>query len=695
VEFLPQTAWILESPVNKDLLFSVEKPKSFSERVAEGIDKLISLLAVFFACTFFIRLFELLHFNNNRTKIGEILLFLWNSVNYDAFVVLYIGIFCLIPYLLLHFISSKIARYFFALLLLITILIHIGLLQYFFQSLVPLGADFWGYTSEEIRHTVAASGGITTGMAVSFALFVLVYAAMIYATKKLRTNTFVRSGTVVGGILSLFLLPALTPRSDQFHTETEYYRNLNKLSYFSGKTYTHFFDRDSEKDYTADGTFFMNQPSAGDSLGTLLDPAPDSNYPFLRRADTTDVLGPYLNQGSAKPNIVFIVLESMGRAYSGPEAYLGSFTPFMDSLAQQSLYWSNFLSNGGRTFAVVPSLLGSLPFAEKGFLESGSNMPDHLSLIKILNHNGYTSSFYYGGDAKFDNMNIFLKKNGASIHDEKTFPSGYKRLPALRKGGFSWGYGDKELYSMYFDGRKESSTPRLDILLTIANHSPFLVHGQEAYLSKYRQHLKGLNVKDKEEYEKYKEMYACIMYTDDALRDFFREYSKLPSYRNTIFIITGDHRMPEIPLSTKIDRFHVPFLIYSPLLKRTARFEGVNSHFDVTPTLLGYLSKNYALSSPALVSWVGTTFDNSPSFASNKSIPLMRNKNELIDYLHKDYYIADGQLFKVYRNMYIEPAPDQAKTEDLLQRFGNFKSMNRRACKENKLIPDSLKRYGS
>jgi len=53
----------------------------------------------------------------------------------------------------------------------------------------------------------------------------------------------------------------------------------------------------------------------------------------------------------------------------GEGAEYGGFTPYLDSLTTKSLYWENFLSNTGRTFGVLPSLLGSLPFGKSGFME--------------------------------------------------------------------------------------------------------------------------------------------------------------------------------------------------------------------------------------------------------------------------------------------------------------------------------------
>jgi phosphoglycerol transferase MdoB-like AlkP superfamily enzyme len=82
----------------------------------------------------------------------------------------------------------------------------------------------------------------------------------------------------------------------------------------------------------------------------------------------------------------------------------------------------------------------------------------------------------------------------------------------------------------------------------------------EAYITE------ELNLPDSKlaEYRNYKNMYSSILYVDEAIEEFFQVYKKLPKYDNTIFIITGDHRLPEIPLATTIDRFHVPIMIFSP-----------------------------------------------------------------------------------------------------------------------------------
>jgi phosphoglycerol transferase MdoB-like AlkP superfamily enzyme len=174
------------------------------------------------------------------------------------------------------------------------------------------------------------------------------------------------------------------------------------------------------------------------------------------------------------------------------------------------------------------------------------------------------------------------------------------------------------------------------------------------------------------------------------LRFFFEQYEKLPAYRNTVFIITGDHRLPEIPMSTKIDRFHVPLIIFSPLLKRTAHIESISSQLDITPSLLAFLKVNYHINTPSVATWVGTGLDTDPSFRNIHKYPLKHTKTNLIDYISGMYFIDQDTLFSIGKYMDLEPVQDEGKKNELISEFNQYKSLNDRFTRELKLIPDNL-----
>ena len=148
--------------------------------------------------------------------------------------------------------------------------------------------------------------------------------------------------------------------------------------------------------------------------------------------------------------------------------------------------------------------------------------------------------------------------------------------------------------------------------------------------------------------------------------------------------------MSSPPISSQIDRFHVPLIIYSPMLKSPAKFSSVVSHLDFTPSVVAFLKKNYNMKFPAVVPWLGQGLDSMTSFRSTVSIPFIRTKNEIIDYIDQDYFIVRDQLFKVSENLQIDQITDENKLIEIQRKFEKFKTDNLRACLNKLLIPDSL-----
>jgi uncharacterized sulfatase len=69
----------------------------------------------------------------------------------------------------------------------------------------------------------------------------------------------------------------------------------------------------------------------------------------------------------------------------------------------------------------------------------------------------------------------------------------------------------------------------------------------------------------------------------------------------------------------------------------------------------------------------------------------MRNKNEILDFLNADDFIANNILYRLSPDMNIEPINDRAYQNQMKEDLDNFLRKNKYACDNNKLIPDSLK----
>ena len=140
----------------------------------------------------------------------------------------------------------------------------------------------------------------------------------------------------------------------------------------------------------------------------------------------------------------------------------------------------------------------------------------------------------------------------------------------------------------------------------------------------------------------------------------------------------------------KIDRYHVPLIIYSPLLKRTARFTSISTHFDITPSLLAWLKKSYKIKTPSVASWMGTGLDTTRGFRNIHAYPIMQTKNDLVDFIKGGFMLSNNNLFRIGPNMDLTPEQDPGKQNELTSAFNSFLAKNRQIQESLKIIPDSI-----
>jgi phosphoglycerol transferase MdoB-like AlkP superfamily enzyme len=668
--------------------------KTLPAKFTQAAISFARLSIVWLMIIFLLSVFELIYngvVHQFPQNFGAVLF--WSLLN-DLFFWLKCLIYFFVIYFVLHLISQKLARVVYCIFIVLVAIIQVSLTSYFTTSLVPLGADLYGYSIKDIKETLGTSG-VNLIQIISF---ILILGGTIAALWFLAPRIKVKKYWVFALLFISFITVAISLQSiiGQPGFKSDFANNLviNKTDNFWTSSYKHFFPGPNDVDIYAD-SYINDYGDSGKGKNAGFKYTDPQHYPFLHSDSVADVLSPFFKGNATPPNIVIVIVEGLGRAFTNDGGYLGNFTPFIDSLSGKSLYWKNFLSEGGRTFAVLPSILGSLPFAKNGFLELGDGMPTHLSLLSLLKYNGYHTSFYYGGDSKFDNMQSFLQKNATDeINDEKSFPAGYVRLPA--PNGTSWGYNDKELFRHYLLTRDEKATaPQLSVVLTVSTHSPFAINEEDKYMQQFEQRMTqlGFNDAQKNEHRNYKLQYASILYLDDCMRGFFNAYKKRSDYNNTIFLITGDHRMPEIPMSDKIDRFHVPLIMYSPMLKRTSEMASVSTHFDISPSLLAYLHHNYKTKGPSLVSWIGQGLDTNRNFENLHNYPLMQTKNDIIDFIMGEYHLNGDNLFKLNAQLGEDPVHDDDKASQLKNAFDNFKKKNNQIITGNWIIPDSIHQH--
>ena len=576
-----------------------------------------------------------------------------------------IGLLFIPFYFVLLYIKKPLEVWFIKVLFALIIIIQFALVKYSLTTHINLGADLLGYSFTDMYTTVTASESLSLLYFLPFIIMPLLYLGIIYLLKKFTIGRQI-FGTSFLLIIILGSLKLITPDSSAAIFQ-------NKL-YFLAK----------------DIISFQNEKSELDVSNLVYKKV----YPLLKPfKETKDVLAPFFNVQSEKPNIVIIMVEGLGSDFMGNNSY-GGFTPFLDSLTSKSLYWENFVSNTGRTFGVASSLLASLPYGEKGFLEMGT-LPSHISLLSVLKANDYTTSYYCGDDSSFDRKINFLEYNEVDhVTDVKKFGPGYVKTKE-NAGGFSWGYPDAEIFKKTLSELDNKKMPRLDVIMTLSNHEPFSFPSKEVYLEKVDNILNTNRRLDaiKGQVGTYKDIFAALLYTDTSIKNFMEAYSKRAEYQNTIFIITGDHRLIPIPQKDELCRFHVPLIIYSPMLKKAEKFKSVSSHWDVTPSLLAFLMNNYKFNTLAKTAWMGDGLDTAKEFRNIHKIPLMRYKGSINDYIYKDYMYSGGELYKIDENFETSKVYDESLAQTIADSLSSFKRLNAYLTKKNKIFPATLNIY--
>ncbi len=665
----------------------------FLAKLKRSVSQFAVLALIFLFFLFILSAIEIvLGGANHNLKNNFFNLFLWSCFEDLKFFFTWFFPVYLI-FAILYVINSKLAKTIFIVFSAIFFLGQLALIFYYNTTLLMLGSDLFGYSLDEIMQTVGASGSFSITPIIIFTVVLIALStSLVYFPKVLKSGYIFPSCLLIFSFGFLLLEGAEKLNSKDLNSDYESNLIKNKSQHFYSEAYSYFNPELYETDIYAEaylGEFFSKYADA-EPIEYLNDP----DYPFLHKDLNSDVLSPFFKTNERAPNIVIILVEGLGRAFTNRGAYLGNFTPYLDSISTKSLYWPNFLSNGGRTFAILPSLLGSLPFSENGFLEMEENMPNQISLLNLLKKNNYNTSFYYGGNSEFDKMGMYLKKNNIDrIIDENDFPPSYNKIP-VSATGFTWGYGDKELFRYYLESKSAgtSEDPRLDVLLTVSTHSPFIISETERYTQKFEDKMTefGYSEEKKQNYRNYTKQYTSILFADDAIKNFIESYKQRADFENTIFLITGDHRIPEIPMVSKIDRYHVPLIVYSPMIQRPAEFESISSHFDVAPSLISFLKNNYDIQAPPINSFMGRGLDTTRNFQNIHKIPLMQTKTDLVDFVMGEYHLNGDKLYHLTREFNEEPINDPVKIEELKNEFNQFRRKNSEIVQGKKILPDSI-----
>lgn len=557
-----------------------------------------------------------------------------------------------------------------------------SLTAYFITAQVPLDRVVFMYTYNELVDIVVTSGSFNIWNLILFSLSLTLFTVLIII--KPRFHSIFKFFALQLLLYSVFFSWGyINYKNEQFDNEKKYYLGSSLTR--------HFFESilqtqsiDIEKDVFKSATLYQS-----------LFPEfkyQSRKYPFYHKTDYEDKLGKFfLTDSSKRPNFVFIIVESLSTSYATCRSNGISVTPFLDSLSAHSLLWPNCLAASERTFGVLSSVFASSPYG-KGFSDMKDQMPDHLSLLKYLTLHGYHSRFFYGGDPNFNGMLQFMELNNTGFPLVNT-DSTVACISEDPKN--NWGWDDKTLFKNAYKliDTLPCDQPRIDIFLTLSSHDPFMFPLKEEYQKKLLKYLRSKHYTegDLSVIKNSIKAYSSVFFADDALRLLFENYKTRPDFNNTIFVITGDHHLQVVPMNSEIEKYHVPLLIYSPMLKEPHIFKPVVSHLDITPSFIALVKSNYYPDISFAGHWLGTGLDTVSEFRALKRMAFIRNNREIVDYLFDSYYLNNGKLFIVKDSLNTIPEENKVMNDSIENILHCFKILNSYVVDKNMLIPSSEK----
>ncbi len=300
-----------------------------------------------------------------------------------------------------------------------------------------------------------------------------------------------------------------------------------------------------------------------------------TNYSDVNQKVIDQMIQPtksYHNNPQTKPNVVVFILESYGREYIGAFNKQATITnykshaPFLDSLSQHSMIFTNAYANGRQSIHGMSSVLAGIPAFKDAFTSSPYSKQKIESLVSVLKGEGYDTSFFHGaangsmGFLGFANiLGIDNYYGRTEFNDDSQFD------------GF-WGIWDEPFLQFMKKTLDKKKSPFFASVFTVSSHEPYII--PEKYKSKF--HEGGVPI------------HKCAEYTDFALKQFFNAAKKEPWFSNTIFVMVADHcnQIYYDEFQKPINRFAVPILIYKPNSKYVGVDTDLAQQIDIYPTIL-------------------------------------------------------------------------------------------------------------
>lgn len=294
---------------------------------------------------------------------------------------------------------------------------------------------------------------------------------------------------------------------------------------------------------------------------------------------------PYKVPGARPPNVMFVMLESLGTSAVGAYGNPINPTPNIDRLATQSWFFEHFYVPVTGTAKTVWASITGVPDVTRQ--ETATRNPLITKQHSLINaFTGYEKIYTIGGNSGWANMNALIRQSidGVRLFEERDWKS-----PVVDV----WGISDLDLFKE--TDRILQSLPKdkpfFAYVQTAGNHRPFTIPKTNDGFEVKHPTLEEVQAAGSRSVEQYNAV-RLLDFNIGRLMDIAKAGGY---YDNTIFVLFGDHntRIAQIPFLAPayeqlgLESNAVPMIIHAPGLLGTRRVEEAVGLVDLLPTVAG------------------------------------------------------------------------------------------------------------
>lgn len=243
---------------------------------------------------------------------------------------------------------------------------------------------------------------------------------------------------------------------------------------------------------------------------------------------------------SENRNVILVIVESLSSYQSLLLSNIFDYTPGLDAIAENNVYFKNFHANGFTTVGGYMALLnGLLPIPKTSNVHTSARggwvaltgyerNPFSSSLPSIFNENGYKTIFLANSDLSFAGAYNWLKAIGFNEVEDASSEV-YLGQPRFLFNAPS----DSALFDYALSKVKKEKDKYLLVLSSISTHRPYIdVTTGRATTEK-----------------------ISFRQLDKTLSAFVSKLQDVDYFENGILIITGDHRAMRPPISKEAELY--------------------------------------------------------------------------------------------------------------------------------------------